>query len=496
MRSFLNCYLLLVCLLLGGCKKEVPHTTFKKLLHATRGSNPGIYDAEGRRVILRGVNYNVLGDYWVANAAIPATKSYASEDIQMMARYGFNCVRLLFSWSLLEPQPGIYNDGYIQQIRSVIEECAKYNIYVMLDMHQDAYGKYIATPLDTTCNSPNKGWDGAPLWATYTDGESTCQAGSGRESAPAVYHAFQNFWDNTNSIQDNCIAAWQQLVSATSQYENLLGYDLLNEPGLGYKEPYDSEMAKLSNYYGRLIEAIRTAEGNYSMHHIVFIENPVTYKGSGIIGLPDASLSSDDNLVAAPHHYFESIINYPVTIEAGYNTLLSAAAKYSAALFIGEWGFFGAPANDVNKVKRFAAAEDANFGSSTWWQWCQAPGDPHSISWDGNSYSPTSMHLIELDQNAQFTGNLNQLYLQVLSRTRPNFIAGTPSLLSSNPDSGEMILEATTTTQSEVELWIPNGHGIPQVTGANVKLKKLNNVDGGYIALVEVAGSYRVQVSF
>ena len=248
MRLFVLYLLGLSLLFTIGCKKEKAISkTGSKLLFATRGATPGIYDAQGRRVILRGVNYNVLGDYWQANAAVPPTKTYAAEDIRLMAANGFNCVRLLFNWSKLEPQAGTYNDAYIQQIKGVIEECATYNIYVMLDMHQDAYGKYIATPADSVCANPNKGWDGAPLWATYTDGESTCQSGNGRETAPAVYHAFQNFWDNTNGIQDNCIAAWQYLVSATCSYENVLGYDLLNEPGLGYKTPMDAEMTKLSN---------------------------------------------------------------------------------------------------------------------------------------------------------------------------------------------------------------------------------------------------------
>ena len=150
-----------------------------------------------------------------------------------------------------------YDNAYVQQLVTVIEEAAKYDMYVLLDMHQDAWGKYIATPTDSTCAYPAKGWDGAPEWATLTDGASTCMVNGSRESAPAVYHAFQNFWDNTNGIQDNCINAWKHLVAATCSYENVLGYDLLNEPSLGYKDPEAEQLNKLTNFYGNLVTAIR-----------------------------------------------------------------------------------------------------------------------------------------------------------------------------------------------------------------------------------------------
>ncbi len=479
----------------SSCKKDNPLLPESNQLYAVRGSSPGIFDREGRYMILRGVNYNVLGDYWQANSSVATTKQYSPEDISMMASYGFNCVRLLFSWSRLEPVRGNYDETYIQQIKTVIEEAAKYNMYVMIDMHQDAWGKFIATPVDSVCLNPNKGWDGAPEWATITDGMSTCTEGGMRESAPAVYHAFQNFWDNTNGIQDACIAAWQHLVSATAPYENVLGYDLINEPGLGYKTPLATEQTKLSNYYANLIIAIRSAEGSKQNEHIVFIENPVTYNGLGFIGYPDQNFSTDNNIVAAPHHYFESL-NSAVSIETGYGMLMSASAYYSAKLFVGEWGFFGDPASDVSKVKRFGVIEDANFGSSTWWQWSQAPGDPHGISWDGTSYGNTSLHLIELDQSGNFTGNKNEIYLKVLGRTRPLAIHGTPSLLTSDSDNGLMHLEAIASSQGVTKLWIPNFFGEPVISGTNAELKNLETVEGGYYASVSVNGSYSIDVTF
>lgn len=495
MKKFLSISFLMALVVLQSCKKEaVEQTTTSKLLHATRGNNPGMYDAQGRFMVLRGVNYNVLGDYWQANPAVPTTKSYQVSDLEMMASYGFNCVRLLFSWSKLEPQPGVYDQAYIQSIQTIIEDAAKLDMYVMLDMHQDAWGKYIATPIDSACAFPNKGWDGAPQWATLTDGASYCTVNGSRESAPAVYHAFQNFWDNTNGIQTNCINAWKHLVQATCTYENVLGYDLFNEPSLGYKDPESEQLDKFTNFYRDLTNAIRSVEG--ANQHIIFMENAIQYKGNGYIGLPDPGFTNDQNLVAAPHHYFESIGNLPFTIEQGYAMLQTVVQDFQTTLFIGEWGYFGNPSDDASKVKRFCAVEDANFGSSTWWQWAQSPGDPHSMSYDGLSFTNPSMHLIELDQTANFTGNKNDIFLKILARPHPIAIVGKPVSLDSDSDTGLMNLSAEANNEGITTLWIPGVYGSPKISGENVLSHELKTVPGGYIASVQVKGNYTIHVNY
>lgn len=480
----------------SGCKKNTETPPDSKLLHAMRGENPGIYDVNDRYVILRGANYNALGDYWQGDPNVPPTKAYDPQDLAIMAQYGLNCIRLLFSWSAVEPDRGEYDQAYIQQLQQVIQEAAKYDIYVILDMHQDAWGKYIATPPDSVCEYPNKGWDGAPEWATITDGQSTCTVDGTRENSPAVIHAFQNFWDNTDGIADACIASWQQVIQATAQYENVVGYDLINEPSLGYKEPVENERTKFTDYYLQLISAIRQAEGSGDQH-IIFVENGIMFQGQPtLFAIPEPSLITEANLVLAPHHYFESFGSFSETIEQGYELINTIVGNFEALAFIGEWGYFGDPNADISKVKRFAAIEDEYFGSSTWWQWSQSVGDPHSLEWGGTAGPGPGMMLIELDGSANFTGTVNELYLHVLGRTRPNAIHGIPTSLVCNPDDGTMTLEAEATTTGTTEVWIPNRFGTPTISGQNAELKELETVTGGYLAQVEVSGEYVINVSF
>lgn len=487
--------LILFSAILFSCKKEKGSTAPETLLYSKVGHNPGIYDQKGRYVILRGVNYNALGDYWQGNPAVATTKQYEENDLQLMSKNGINCVRLLFSWSKLEPVRGQYNQVYINQIKNFIEVAATYNIYVLLDMHQDAWGKYIVSPPTVTCPYPNKGWDGAPDWATITDSASTCTVDGSRESAPAVVHAFHNFWYNTNGIQDACINAWKALVKQTASYSNVVGYDLLNEPGLGY-DLLSEEADKFSSFYTKAIDAVRAAENEtQSYHHIIFFETTVTWNGQGFPYIPNSGFTSDDNIIFGAHTYFEAI-SYAYSIEAGYDFLLSVAAVYQTAMFVGEYGFFDNPAADVSKLKRFAKKEDSCMAGSTWWQWAQAPGDPHGMSWDGTQYANTSLHLIEIDKNGNFTGTKNDLFLNVLNRSRPNAIWGKPIKFSSNPDDGTMHLEANAAAEGITTLWIPDRFGIPVITGTNVVSTQLNSVSGGYLADVKVNGNYTIEVGF
>src|SRR5690625_6805192 len=74
-------------------------------------------------------------------------------------------------------------------------------IRVIVDMHQDAWGKSVAADEGMTCpagKQPSFGWDGAPEWATFTDGKPACDAGL-RILPPNVVAAWNNFYSNQHN---------------------------------------------------------------------------------------------------------------------------------------------------------------------------------------------------------------------------------------------------------------------------------------------------------
>lgn len=502
-RSFFLFISISLLLIFSSCKKDKKTETenpdspspAQAVLTAKRGAEPGIYDQQGRFVILRGVNYNVLGDYWHANPDIPATTQHHEEQFRIMASYGFNCIRLLFNWSLLEPERGQHNQAYIQTIGRVIEDAKKHGIYVMLDLHQDSYSKYIfSTPADS-CERNQKGWDGAPRWAIYTDGASVCSDDGTREGVPAVVHAWQNLWDNTEGIQDNLIESWKVLIAALGNHDNVIGYDLINEPSLGHSS-FPDQQRKLSNFYGKLVRAIRDTERSHQQtEKIVFFEPAVTFNGQQIPAVVGANFTSDQNLVFAPHNYFE-VISQILTVEQGFTLYQTLAQSYQTACFIGEWGVYAEPSAGKDKMKRFAQQEDHHKMGSTFWQWAQAPGDPHSISWDGQKYDLVSPHhLMELDYRGNYTGKRNDIFLQILGRTRPIAIHGKGIKYTSDSDTGIFFLKAKAAQKGITELWIPNFFGAPEISGKNIAIKNLKEVDGGYIAEIEVDAEYEINIT-
>ena len=64
-----------------------------------------IVDTKGREVILRGVNVNSLGQYWQGTSK-PPTLPLEKKDPARIAAIGWNLVRLIVSWSRVEPRPG------------------------------------------------------------------------------------------------------------------------------------------------------------------------------------------------------------------------------------------------------------------------------------------------------------------------------------------------------------------------------------------------------
>jgi Cellulase (glycosyl hydrolase family 5) len=340
----------------------------------------------GSQVMLRGVNVNQLGEYYQADPRLAGSQPLTRQDFVDMAALGINSVRLTLSWSKLEPQRGQYSTQYLEQIKQAVSWAAESHVYVVLDIHQDAWSATVVAPKGITCRSgtePMKGWDGAPAWATLSDDAPACQF-TGRDLAPNVSRAFQSFYFDRDGVQTELVNAWAVIAGNFADNANVIGYDLLNEPNFAETPPVTSTLL-LANYYARTIAAIRKAESGaaHGYAHPVVIEPSIFWSGFGVDNLPPAGFSGDSQLVYSPHLYNESItsdqdlgINL-VSIERGFRLAQHAAAQLHTALWIGEWGFFGDAQQQAGLWDRQANAEDRTQTGSALWIWRQGCGDPH-----------------------------------------------------------------------------------------------------------------------
>src|SRR5262245_41177487 len=144
MRGFWVASAIVVAILVAsGCgdSGNQPSERALAFLHAEPAPVQGgrVVDARGREALRRGVNVNARAEYW-QGTDFPTTFPLTEDDAERMATIGWSAVRLLLSWSRVEPTPGEYDERYLDEVEAAVDLLARHRIYTILDLHQDAWG--------------------------------------------------------------------------------------------------------------------------------------------------------------------------------------------------------------------------------------------------------------------------------------------------------------------------------------------------------------------
>ena len=254
-------------------------------------------------------------------------------DIDALAGWGFNAVRLPMHYHLLtdsideEPVPGknTWKEDGFRRIDELLKWCEDNKIYLILDLHAAPGGQ------------GNKDF-------TISDRDP---------SKPSLWESPAN--------QEKLVALWSELATRYRGKSFIGGYDLLNEPNVGFQNPNDkagcdeTSNAPLQDLLKRTIAAIRKED----LDHMIFVEGNCfsnNYKGM--------SLDYDSNMVFTFHKYWtntnrDSIVrfldlsqtvNKPVWMgEAGENSneWYSAAIRTADDNEIG-WSWWPLKKSSVN----------------------------------------------------------------------------------------------------------------------------------------------------
>ena len=169
--------------------------------------------------------------------------NFDARDASLLARLGFNVVRLGITWKGLEPgtapandpticdvgppgDPRQFNqvvlDRYLALVAQTVDLLGRFHIFTLLDMHQDVY---------------NEAFDGegAPNWAVCTDrvppGEPPGRW-SNNYATKAADAAYGHFWRNdvVGDLQGEFDRVWAAVASYFHSNPWVLGYDPFNEP--------------------------------------------------------------------------------------------------------------------------------------------------------------------------------------------------------------------------------------------------------------------------
>lgn len=221
-------------------------------------------------------------------------------DVDAMAGWGFNSVRLPMHYNLLtlpiekEPVPGkdTWLEEGFERIDRLLEWTRANGMYLILDLHAAPGGQGTDLPI--------------------ADRDST---------KPSL-------WDSAENRRKT-VALWKRLADRYANESGIGAYDLINEPNWDFDGPADghgcksTKNAPLWAFYDELIAAIRSVD----KHHMIVIEGNCW--GNNYQGLEKAP---DANLALSFHKYWNR------NDEASIAQHLALRDKLGVPLWLGESG--------------------------------------------------------------------------------------------------------------------------------------------------------------
>ncbi len=350
-------------------------------------------DDDGGALILHGVNSNNGAKY------DPARVGWTTRaDIERLATWGFNVVRLLVLWDGLEPAPGAYDTAYLDRVAERVGWCRDAGLLVILDMHQDLFASKF-------------GGDGAPSWAVRDDGLpfTPLEPWWLNYIQPAVMRSFDHFFQDAD-LQDRYQQAWLTLADRFRNEPAVLGYDLMNEPYPGSEPLGDFEAGTLTEFSDRLAHAIHDVDADAW----VFYE-PVAFSAN--LGLPSSiGLLTDARVAYFPHFYQLDVHEggpydgSTAFIDMWKANRMAEASRQKAPLLLGEFGASAEGLGHVDYLKDVVAMADSAGAGWTYWSYDLGGG----------------FGFLDADRN-------EKAQLEALVRVYPERIAGKPVSFAYEP---------------------------------------------------------------
>jgi hypothetical protein len=303
-------------------------------------------------------------------------------DIDKIADWGFNSIRLPFHYNILTPEgsPGIYLEEGFAVIDSVISWCEANQIYLILDMH--------AAP-----------------------------GGQSDEPISDYNPANPSLWESSAN-RDRTVDIWRKIAERYYNEPWIGGYDLLNEP----KWELGPNNQPLRDLYIRITDTIRVVDNN----HIIFIEG--NWFATAFNGLTPPW---DDNMVYSFHKYWNS------NDQGAIQYLVNIRNDYDVPLWLGETG--------ENSNAWFVDCVELMQANNIGWAWwphkkidaIAGPLSAHLLTnyqvlldyWNGQGSQPT----------VEFATNALIQQAQALSITQTDFHSGVIDALIRQPGNTNTI---------------------------------------------------------
>ncbi|WP_405167759.1 cellulase family glycosylhydrolase [Nocardia sp. NBC_01499] len=426
-----------------------------------------LVDAQGRKVLLHGVNnvdkqapYVEPGDGFTVTDA----------DADLLARHGFNTVRLGVSFAGLMPTRGVVDTAYLDRVGTVIDTLAARGIYTLLDNHQDGLSKIW-------------GGNGFPEWSLRSR-PGVLEPNPGFPLyylMPSMNRGWDEVWDNSNGVLDYLGQALAALAAKVNGRAGVLGIELMNEPWPGsafttcfpngcpgFDTKYQAAMQKLT-------DAVRARDSGLP----VFWEPNVTWNETMPSNLGRNPPITSPDIVFAPHDYCipSQLAIYlglpeqlrglcPVQQDKTWGNVDAFTKRTGIPTLVTEFGD-----GDATVLRNTLVRADDRFIGWQYWHYASSfgPGGP---------------------KPDPFLGDIGR----DLVRTYPRATAGTPGRLVFDSATGDFAYTYTPHALSApTEIYVsdvhyPNGYEV-HVDGGTV-----TSAPGARVVTVEATGAASVTV--
>ena len=251
------------------------------------------HDTKGRERYFRGQNVIFKGPPWIPVIdRFERETSFSRQDWTLFKALGMNIVRLGVMWPGVEPVRGQYDWDYLKKLKGLVESLIDFDIYVLLDMHQDTFSEKF-------CG------EGVPSWAAVVTSKKVFPYPVNKpfnltkdglplkvdcdrphklpyELTAAHGSAVQNLYDNHDGLLDSWANFWKVVAQIFKDVPNVIGYNLINEPFAGntFAKPWliipgMADFFNLQRVYDRLHKEIRKVDNE----NLIFFEG-VTWENT------------------------------------------------------------------------------------------------------------------------------------------------------------------------------------------------------------------------
>ena len=363
----------------GACVATAPTLAHRRL----RASGTVLIDAAGRQVLLRGVNAGGRSKlppflpFPFAESARPDQADAPPFDEAVAAyaerarAWGLNVARVPFTWEALEPTRGQLDEAWLRRYIDLVRALGERDIRVIVDFHQDVFHRVF-------CG------DGFPDWALpdadYTTPPDCTTWFTGYLSDPQVQLAYDRFWANEDGLRDAFRAMWTTMATRLWAEPNVIGFEIINEPGWGTADPAAWARDVLAPFYAELADVVHAVAPDA----LVFVDSTGTEAITARTALPRPAATG---LVFAPHFYDAGVILRGMWSGVGgfvepLGRWADVGQAWGVPVLLGEYGIPGAAPGAEGYVAEHQAALDALGLHGTLWEYSATADD-----WNGEGMS-------------------------------------------------------------------------------------------------------------